>query len=547
LEAAARSERLRGAYPRLLAVLWVVPDQAGATGAIFTAEMSCNHPSKKRASAPPSGAAMPRGSKIALKPHAAAAAADFDWDAGREYHPCQLGHQFECDLPFDEEELDIIAAARCWMDYALCDCWAPLLLCNPKRSRAMQERPSFGAADRLRSWWEEYHEAEFPTVYAGPHPPDELFDLCLRRQLLDPFLAVVESVEDYEMCDGDFPDADGIYRPWSHTLRQSWQERHHFSPDLSEQDPEPPAAAPQLHIDAASRPFKRKRPSDAPHKLSVPRSSLLDRFMGLDPKLSYRTRILIVHWAAMQMSRADGHKSWNLSGFIPFDPAVVLEPLGVEIKKEQRGIKQSLRLQETQYLQDIQETVGSCQLPAEAKFLKIHDILMRALNADVWQRRSIFADKQRKQEVESESSSDCESVNSSASQSGESASTIPAYGAVGADIARRLEKKQVRDEQNLVKSKPFCCALCQKRYKTQRGLTQHIQQKHPSYPTNSANNNAIVLQQPDLQQPAGPPLAPMAAQAVAPAAAAAQRTCSICGKTGHRADNKKFHPNLPSA
>lgn len=101
--------------------------------------------------------------------------------------------------------------------------------------------------------------------------------------------------------------------------------------------------------------------------------------MGLDPKLSYRTRILIVHWAAMQISRADGHKSWNLSGFIPFDPAVVLEPLGVEIKKEQRGIKQSLRLQETQYLQDIKEAVGNCQLPADAKFLKIHDILMRAL------------------------------------------------------------------------------------------------------------------------------------------------------------------------
>ncbi len=37
LEAAARSERLRGARPRLLGVLWDVPDQASATGAIFTA------------------------------------------------------------------------------------------------------------------------------------------------------------------------------------------------------------------------------------------------------------------------------------------------------------------------------------------------------------------------------------------------------------------------------------------------------------------------------------------------------------------------------
>jgi zona occludens toxin (predicted ATPase) len=80
------------------------------------------------------------------------------------------------------------------------------------------------------------------------------------------------------------------------------------------------------------------------------------------------------------------------------------------------------------------------------------------------------------------------------------------------------------------------------RYKTPRGLANHIQVKHPTYP--GANDNAI-----DLQQPPAASAAPasMASLAAAPAAAAAQRKCAICHQLGHRADNRKFHPILPSA
>ena len=41
-------------------------------------------------------------------------------------------NEYEYEIPFDDEELETIAAARCWMDCALCQCWAPLLLCSPK-------------------------------------------------------------------------------------------------------------------------------------------------------------------------------------------------------------------------------------------------------------------------------------------------------------------------------------------------------------------------------------------------------------------------------
>jgi hypothetical protein len=36
--------------------------------------------------------------------------------------PCQIGHEYEYEIPFDVET---IAAARCWMDCALCQCWTP--------------------------------------------------------------------------------------------------------------------------------------------------------------------------------------------------------------------------------------------------------------------------------------------------------------------------------------------------------------------------------------------------------------------------------------
>jgi hypothetical protein len=495
---------------------------------------------------------FPLCKKSAPAPRAAAVAADFDWDAGRECRPDQMGHEYEVDIHFDEEELDTIAAARCWIDYARCDCWAPLLLCSPKRCMVTQdERPSNKGADRLRHWWEENHENEFPTVYARPHPPDALFDLCVKREPLDDYIvqhsAVIESVQDFYGLDCDFPDdADGTYSPSISILQP--QERRHFSPDSSTQAPvaeviEPPAA----FLASPAKAPKRKRASAAPSKPSVPRSSLLDRFMGLDPKLNYRTRILVMHWSALQMTRRDGHASWKLSGFIPFDPQIVLQPLGIDRNIKQSGVKQSLRLQEGRYLQDIQDAISNCQLSADVKLLQIHDILMRALNADVWQRRSIFADKAKQQEIESESSLDSDS-GSSCSDS--SVLTIPAYGAVGADIARRMEKKMIRDEEDLVKSKPFPCLLCPTmRYKTPRGLTNHIQAKHPRYPANGANDNAIVLQQPNIQRNPSAHVAPapMAALTVAPAAAAAQRKCAICHQPGHRADNRKFHPNLPSA
>jgi hypothetical protein len=115
-------------------------------------------------------------------------------------------------LPFDEEELDTIAAARCWIDYALCDCWAPLLLCSPKRSLVTQdERPTNRGADRLRHLWEEWHENKHPTVYAQPHPPDALLDLVVRRESPDdytvPYSDVIHCIDDYygiDVDDGDF-------------------------------------------------------------------------------------------------------------------------------------------------------------------------------------------------------------------------------------------------------------------------------------------------------------------------------------------------------
>ncbi len=236
--------------------------------------------------------------KNSQAPHAAAAAADFDWDAGRDYRPSQIGHQYACDLPFDEEELDTIAAARCWIDYALCDCWAPLLLCSPKRSLITQERPSNEGADRLRHWWEEEFETECPTVYAPPNPPDELRDLCLSREPPDDFFApyynVIKSIDDYSMCDddGDFPDDDGIYRPSIHTLR-----RGSFLPDLSQQVPEPlsPPAAPAAPLPLKRKLSERSQNFAAPSRPSVPRSSLLDRFMcaasGFEPRVSSRQKV----------------------------------------------------------------------------------------------------------------------------------------------------------------------------------------------------------------------------------------------------------------
>jgi hypothetical protein len=452
--------------------------------------------------------------KISPASTSAAAAADFDWDAGRDYHPDQKGHEREVFPPLDEEEMDTVAAARCWLDYALSDCWAPLFLCNPKRRRiTLEERPSI-EADRLRHWWEVAHEEEHPTLYCGPNPPDELLDIFESRGQF----CFYEVIEESGYChddDGDYPDDDGNYVP-SNDILQAWAWRHETPPstppmhsmqplewvpspslwaNLDQLSPEsrvarfhalqaPPEDKPApKHGRPSSTKGKRKLGVPKPSQPSIPRSSLLDRFMGLDPKLSYRTRILVMHWAALQMTRADGHKSWKLSGFIPFDPGIVLEPLGSERTLKQSSIKQSLRLQESQYLQEIQDTANNGQLAADAKFLRIHDILMRALNADVWQRRSIFADKGKKQAAESDSSSDCDS---SSSNSDESFATIPAYGAIGADIARRMEKQQIRNEEKLVKSKPFPCKMCAMRYRTQFYLAKHIQDKHPSYPIDNA-------------------------------------------------------------
>ena len=412
-----------------------------------------------------------------------------DWDVGRYYHPRQAGHEREVYPPLDEGEMDTLAAARCWVDYALSDCWAPLFLCNPKRRRiTLEERPSLEAADRLRHWWEVTHEQDHPTLYCGPNPPDELLDIFERRAQLC-FLEVIEDEGGY--ChddDGDYPDDDFNYVPSSSILRrhETWSEP--LTPPTDSMEPEEALLLANARVDAlwrsrvarfqalqaksapqnghpSSTKSKRKLAAPKPSQPSILRSSLLDRFMGLDPKLSYRTRILVMHWSALQMARADGHKSWKLSGFIPFDPGVVLEPLGIGPTLKQSSIKQSLRLQEFQYLQEIQETANNGQLAADVKFLRIHDILMRALSADVWQRRSIFADTGKKQAAESDSSSDCDS---SSSNSDESFATIPQYGAIGADIARRMEKQQARDEEKLFKSKPFACKMCAKRYKTKK-------------------------------------------------------------------------------
>ncbi len=88
LEAAARSERLRGACPRLLGVLWDVPDQASATGAIFTAELSCNRPPKRCGSAAPSGAAMPQRSKVAQQSRLASAVSALHAAFQKQEEPC---------------------------------------------------------------------------------------------------------------------------------------------------------------------------------------------------------------------------------------------------------------------------------------------------------------------------------------------------------------------------------------------------------------------------------------------------------------------------
>ena len=73
--AAARAERRRGTYPRLLGVLSDVPDQASASGAIFTAESSCNRSPKSCGPAAPTAITMPPRKKSAPAPHAAAVAA----------------------------------------------------------------------------------------------------------------------------------------------------------------------------------------------------------------------------------------------------------------------------------------------------------------------------------------------------------------------------------------------------------------------------------------------------------------------------------------
>ncbi len=526
--AAARNERFPGTCHRLLGIIFDVPDQTSATIPIFIVNPSCIRSSKNRTPNSSASASMPPHKKNSPAPQAAAAAVDFDWDAGRDYRPNQHGYQYEVYLPLDEEEQDTVAAAACWIDYALSDCWAPMLLRNPKRCRVtLEERPSI-EADPLRSKWESHHEALHPTLYSPPNLPDELLTICeLRKPYIFYDYAKGHKYHYHcEMEDGDHPDEHGTYRPCNSILKAHAQV---FTPTPTPTlSPSPSSPWPASSSPPVAQVVKHNRKLVVPKvsKPSVPRSSLLDRFMGLDPKLSHRTRILAMHWAALQMTRADGHKSWKLSGFIPFDPGIVLEPLGIERNIKQCGIAKSLRLQESRYLQDIQETVNNEHLASDVKFLKIHDILMRALNADVWQRRSIFADKEKKQAAESDSSSDCDS---SSSNSDASLSTIPAYGAIGANIARRLEKQQIKNQEKLIKSKPFACKICAIRYKKLINLTKHIQEKHPSYPTADAEADAF-----------GQPSAERTRDIIEEGEKKQHRYCELCGGlANHRANHAK--------
>ena len=429
--------------------------------------------------------------------------------------------------PMTDEEVSLFSAACTWVTYQALDCWAPVLLADHKRCIIKHHASQASGADRLRDWWEQNQEKKMVSfVSKEPNPVEELWQLCSLHSgdsencdclrslcclMHEPVTAVYDPnyvspssssvnsppLSPISSCDNEIAEISRTSGFWEASFYQEcvaspssscdtpvdfddWaqgeRERGCIVYDLRGDgdtastigeegwsDVEDEAPATRTRTKSKQQPNQRKKSGGKTKKVQAPRSSMLDRYQGLDPKCNYRTRILVTHWASLQVPKQVGHESWERSGFVPFNPGMVLDKW-VSDEEVPTSVRQGVRGQEERYLQQLAAIISNPQTQAADKFLQMQTVLEQAQLTWSWKQRSIFADKpsaapstastgKRKDDSESSSS------NSSDSDDIE----FPRFGVIGADIAAAAAKRQVKADAQLLIDKPHACQVCPKR------------------------------------------------------------------------------------
>ena len=286
-----------------------------------------------------------------------------------------------------------------------------------------------------------------------------------------------------------------------------------------------PNTQPRMSLRSSNAPTLKKmaKPARGKRKKIVD-SKLLARTHGLTASLGYRNRILVTEWAVINVPRAGMHRAWAKSGLIPYNPSAVLETLTTRDPDEEGAtVARNTRLREKTCMDSMVAILQDPTKPAPAKFAQLYVSLQSAMNAESWQRRSMFADSRRKPEDSSDDDEDDPPL-----------SAYHRGGIFGGQQAQDALLQQEEDEAALEAKKPFVCQFmkCKMRYVTETGLANHIRAKH-TYPgaaivTSTTATTAAAPTQTPRAMPATPP----------PQKTKTNKICELCGGN---ANHKSMH------
>lgn len=414
----------------------------------------------------------------------------FDFFAARQ---AQENYVDEDDYPpFNDMEIDTLLMVRTWLEYQRCE-WLDfpmagdvpgLQILRDEWKRRIYGDPTGAASTRPSPG--DYFDLLDPEVrkaglgYPSPPPlPAPWFDTFLpnrtrvwRHPELEEHLCLVDdNFGSWLWQDNGFL---GFQKMLSSESVDDVSYEDSQDEELLESDIEPddmsmysqqPTQGRHITLRSDSAPPVKTAPDARRRKKRAPDPMLLERTHGLTADLSYRNRILVTEWALINVSRAGIHRAWASSGIFPYNPSAVLDTLTIEDAVEPETVARKTRFQEKK---DIDKMISILQNPtiqASDKYAQLYMELNSAMRANNWQQRSIFADSKRQHRDDDEDDED----------------GMRAYddgGILDSNAARLALAAEEAADALLAETKPHVCRECGKRYKLERGLKKHIQEKH---------------------------------------------------------------------